>query len=163
MIVRRPVEDEREQLEVGELSVAEGLVGDSWAKRSSLRTEDHSPHPGMQVAIINSRLIDLVAGSEERWALAGDQLAIDMDLSHDNLPPGTLLALGDAVIEVTEQPHTGCKKFSARYGAAALGFVSTQESRELRLRGMYARVVVPGVIRRGDEVRKTMRETTGFP
>ncbi len=74
----------------------------------------------MQLNVMSARVIDLVAaGDRERWALAGDQLYVDLDLSEENLPPGTRLALGSAVIEVTDQPHTGCAKFSARFGAAA--------------------------------------------
>ena len=154
MIVRRPEVDAREVLEVGELSFAEGLVGDSWKDRGSRRTEDGSSHPDMQLNVINTRLVDLLAGSEERWPLAGDQLYLDLDLSHQNLPAGTRLAIGEAVIEVTEQPHNGCGKFSSRYGLDALRFVNSEVGKTLRLRGLNARVVVEGTIRRGDEVRK---------
>jgi MOSC domain-containing protein YiiM len=109
----------------------------------------------MQLNIINARLTRLIAGDDPlRRALAGDQLHVDLDLSHDNLPAGTRLAIGDAVIEVTDQPHTGCAKFAARFGAAALRFVNVGAGRELRLRGLNARVVQPGTIRAGDAVRK---------
>lgn len=161
MIVRRPAEDEREVLEVGELSEAEGLVGDAWSPKAAASTDDGSPNFDTQVAIINSRLVELVAQSRDRWPLAGDQLVIDMDLSSENLPAGTLLTIGEAVLEVTPQPHTGCQKFSSRYGADALRFVSTREGRSMRLRGMYARVRVPGTIRPGDEVRKGTRKGGG--
>ncbi len=154
MIVRRPEVDAREVLDVGELSSAEGLVGDTWKDRGSGRTDDGSPHPDMQLNVINARLIDLLAGAEERWPLAGDQLYVDLDLSHENLPAGTRLAIGSAVIEVTEEPHSGCQKFSSRYGVDALRFVNSEIGKTLRLRGLNARVVVEGTIRRGDEVRK---------
>jgi hypothetical protein len=154
MIVRRPAVDAREVLETGELSKSEGLVGDSWKDRGSRRTEDGSPHPGMQLNVINARLIDLLAGSEDRWPLAGDQLYLDLDLSHGNLPAGTRLSIGDAVIEVTEQPHTGCQKFSQRFGIDALRFVNSETGKSLRLRGLNAKVVVEGTIRRNDVVRK---------
>ncbi len=154
MIVRRPEIDGREILDVGELSFAEGLVGDTWKDRGSRRTDDGSSHPDMQLNVINARLVDLVAGSEARWPLAGDQLYLDLDLSHENLPAGTRLAIGDAVIEVTEQPHNGCQKFSSRYGVDALRLVNSEVGKALRLRGLNAKVIVEGTIRRGDEVRK---------
>jgi hypothetical protein len=154
LIVRRPAVDEREVLVQGELHLTEGLVGDTWRVRGSGRTPDGSPHPDMQLNVINARLSGLIAIDPDRRALAGDQLHIDLDLSHDNLPPGTRLALGEAVIEVTEQPHTGCAKFRRRFGADALRFVNSPTGRELRLRGLNAKVVVAGSIRQGDEVRK---------
>ncbi len=153
LIVRRPRTDEREVLEEGELDLVEGLVGDTWRIRGSTRTADGSPHPDMQLNIMNSRVIALVARDRDRWPLAGDQLYIDMDLSDANLPPGTQLALGSAVIEVTDQPHTGCRKFQARFGRAALEFVNSRLGRELHLRGINAKVVRPGTIRVGDRVR----------
>ena len=154
LIVRRPAVDEREVLDQGELDLAEGLVGDTWRMRGSSRTADGSAHPDMQLNVINARLSGLIAVDPDRRALAGDQLHIDLDLSFDNLPPGTRLAFGEAVIEVTEQPHTGCAKFRRRFGADALRFVNSPTGRELRLRGLNARVVVAGSIRQGDEVRK---------
>ncbi|HEX2564459.1 MAG TPA: MOSC domain-containing protein [Acidimicrobiales bacterium] len=155
LIVRRPVVDGREVLGEGELTLEEGLAGDSWRSRPSSRSVDGGPHPDMQLNIINARLTRLIAGDDPlRRALAGDQLHVDLDLSHDNLPAGTRLAIGDAVIEVTDQPHTGCAKFAARFGAAALRFVNVGAGRELRLRGLNARVVQPGTIRAGDAVRK---------
>ena len=154
LIVRRPTSDEREVLEEGELHLQEGLVGDSWKLRGSSRTSDGSPHPDMQLNIMNARAIALVAQGKERWPLAGDQLFIDMDLGVENMPAGTRLALGSAVIEVTAQPHTGCKKFVARFGLDAMKFVNSTVGKELHLRGINARVVQPGVIRVGQVVRK---------
>jgi hypothetical protein len=154
LIVRRPAVDEREVLEEGELDLVEGLKGDSWKVRGSSRTPDGSAHPDMQLNVMNARILDLVARDRERWRLAGDQLIVDMDLSDENLPAGTRLALGSAVIEVTEQPHTGCKKFVSRFGEDAVKFVNSPQGKRLRLRGLNARVVRPGVIRVGDAVRK---------
>jgi hypothetical protein len=154
LIVRRPAVDEREVLDEGVLDLADGLVGDSWRARGNSRTADGSAHPDMQLNVINARLSSLVAVDPERRALAGDQLHLDLDLSHANLPPGTRLALGSAVIEVTEIPHSGCAKFRDRFGADALRFVNSPTGRELRLRGLNARVVVAGTVRRGDDVRK---------
>lgn len=154
LIVRRPEVEAREVLENGHLDLEEGLVGDNWRTRGSSRTTDGSSHPDMQLNIMNARVIALLAQTKERWSLAGDQLFVDLDLSAENLPPGTLLALGSAVIAVTAQPHTGCKKFMARFGNDALRFVSTPVGRQLNLRGINAKVVQPGAIRVGDAVKK---------
>jgi len=155
LIVRRPQIDEREVLQEGELSLLEGLVGDSWITRGSSRTPDGSPHPEMQLNVMNSRAVALVAQSKDRWPLAGDQIYLDLDLSDQNLPSGTNLALGSAVIEVCAPPHTGCQKFVARFGLDAMKFVNSPLGRELHLRGINAKVVKPGVFRVGDVVRKT--------
>ena len=149
LIVRRPKVNAREVLEEGHLDPARGLVGDTWETRGS-----GSAHPDMQLNIMSARAIALVAQSPDRWALAGDQLYIDLDLSADNLPPGTRVALGSAVIQVTEPPHTGCGKFAARFGTDAVKFVNSPEGKKLRLRGLNAKVVVPGVIRVGDVATK---------
>ena len=154
MIVRRPEIDVREVLEEGMLDRDQGLVGDSWKVRGSTRTADGSAHPDMQINVMNARVIALLAQDKERWRLAGDQLFIDLDISLENLPPGTRLALGKAVIEVTDQPHTGCAKFMERFGKDALKFVNSPEGRVLRLRGMNAKVVQTGAIRVGDVVNK---------
>jgi hypothetical protein len=154
LIVRRPAVDGREVLAEGELDLLCGLAGDTWNVRGSKRTPDGSSHPDMQLNIMNSRAIALVAGDRQRWQLAGDQLYIDLDLSDDNLPPGTRLVLGSAVIEVTSQPHTGCYKFKARFGLEAMKFVNSPVGKELHLRGINARVVRAGKIKVGDVVRK---------
>ncbi len=150
LIVRRPRSGEREVVEAGELSVAEGLVGDNW----STRTPDVPLEPERQLTIMNARVAGLLAQDEGRWELFGDQLYIDLELSEANLPVGTRLAMGEAVIEVTPVDHTGCKKFAERFGVDAVKFVSTSMGKEMRLRGMYAKVVEPGSIRAGDAVRK---------
>jgi hypothetical protein len=154
LIVRRPRVNEREILQEGQLDPTEGLVGDSWRLRPSPRTADKSPHPHMQLNVMNVRAVALVAQAKERWHLAGDQLFVDLDLSGANLPAGTRLAMGSAVIEVTDQPHTGCEKFVSRFGRDAMRFVNSPVGRELNLRGICAKVVQPGVIRVGDAVRK---------
>jgi hypothetical protein len=154
LIVRRPAENEREVLAVGVLDRDEGLVGDTWRLRPSTRTPDASAHPDMQLNVMSSRVAQLVAGRADRWQLAGDQLFLDLDLSEANLPAGTRLELGSTVIEITDQPHLGCAKFASRFGADALRFVNSPAGRELRLRGLNARVIVAGDVRAGDEVRK---------
>jgi MOSC domain-containing protein YiiM len=147
LIVRRPAEDEREVLDEGLLDLDEGLVGDRWHRRAT-------PNRDTQLTLMNARTIDLIAGSRERWPLAGDQLYVDLDLRFENLPAGTQLAVGDAVIEVTAEPHTGCAKFSARFGTAAVTFVNKPPGRGLRLRGVNTRIVTPGAIRIGDAITK---------
>ncbi len=154
MIVRRPDSGEREVIDEGQLDLAEGLVGDNWGTRGSSRSADGSAHPDMQLTLMNSRVIDLIAQDEERWQLAGDQFFVDLDLSEGNLPPGTRIAFGTAVIEATDQPHTACKKFVARFGVDALKFLNTAEGKALQLRGINCKVVEPGVIRAGDVARK---------
>ena len=154
MIVRRPAVNQREVVDTAELDLEQGLVGDTWAKRGSSRTPDGGRHPDMQLNIIGARTIALIAQAAERWPLAGDQLYVDLDLSEENLPAGTRLAIGSAVVEVTAEPHTGCGKFVERFGVDAMKFVNAPVGRSLRLRGLNARVVTPGVIRAGDPVAK---------
>jgi len=154
LIVRRPAVDEREVLDEGQLALDEGLVGDTWRTRGSSRTADGTSHPDMQLNIINARAIALIAPDAARRPLAGDQLHVDLDLSEANLPPGTRLAIGSAIVEVTAQPHTGCQKFRARFGTDALKFVNSPVGKELHLRGINAKVVQPGTIRAGDTISK---------
>lgn len=154
LIVRRPRTGERESLEQGELDRTEGLIGDNWRTRGCPRTENRTAHPDRQLNIMNSRVISLLAPDKERWQLAGDQLFIDMDLSAANLPAGSQIALGSAVIEVTKEPHTGCKKFMARYGIDALKFVNSEVGKCLNLRGINAKVIKSGTVRVGDVARK---------
>ena len=159
MIVRRPSVNERELLTEAQLDCNEGLVGDNWRTKGSWSTLDGSAHPDMQLTIMNARVIDLVAQGKDRWPLAGDQLYVDLDLSDANLPAGTRLAIGSAVVEVTAVPHTGCRKFMARFGRDAVKFVNW--SPELHYRGINAKVVEQGTIRVGDYVRKLTRELGG--
>ena len=154
LIVRRPQIDEREVLELAELDPLQGLIGDNWISRGSRRTPDGSPHPEMQINIMNSRVAALVAQEKERWSLAGDQLYIDLDLSKENLPPGTRLAIGSAVVEVSPLPHTGCHKFIARFGEDAMKFVNSELGKELCLRGINAKVVQAGTVRLGSTAKK---------
>jgi hypothetical protein len=154
LIVRRPAVNAREVLDVGQLDLALGLVGDTWSARGSSRTDEGTPHPDMQLNIINSRVIQLIAQHRERWALAGDQLYVDIDISDANMPAGTRLAMGSAIVEVTPEPHTGCAKFVERFGVDAMKFVNSPQGRKLRLRGLNAKVLQPGTIRAGDRIRK---------
>jgi hypothetical protein len=154
LIVRRPQTEQREVVQEGELDFANGLVGDNWKLRGSKLTADGSSHPDVQLTIMNSRVAALVAQDDERWQLAGDQLYIDLDLSNENLPPGSQLAIGSAIVEVSTIPHTGCKKFVSRFGLPAMEFVNSPLGKELHLRGINVRVVQPGTIRVGDLAKK---------
>jgi hypothetical protein len=154
LIVRRQAINEREVLEQAQLDLVQGLIGDTWNRRRSSSTPDGSPNIEMQITVINSRAAALVAREKSRWPLAGDQLYLDMDLSAENLPAGTRLALGSAVIEVTAPPHLGCQKFVARFGLEAMRFVNSPVGKELRLRGLHARVIQAGQLRTGDIARK---------
>jgi MOSC domain-containing protein YiiM len=153
LIARRPEVDAREIVEEATLDPDGGLVGDNWHVKPSLKTG--APNPEAQITVMNARVSALVAGQErERWALAGDQLYVDLDLSYRNLPPGKQLRVGEAVIEVTEEPHRGCGKFSSRFGVEALKLVNSAVGRELNMRGINMRVIAGGVVRTGDPVVK---------
>lgn len=154
LIARRPRDDERETLETGQLDRQSGLEGDNWKTRGSSRTPDGTAHPDRQLTLMNSRTIALLAGDKDRWPLAGDQLYVDLDLGTENLPPGTQLAIGEALIEVSAQPHTGCSKFTARFGVDAQEFVNSPVGKELHLRGINAKIIRSGRIHVGDVVRK---------
>jgi hypothetical protein len=151
LVVRRPEQNRREVLDEGHFDEVQGLVGDTWPQRRSRLTPDGSPHPDTQLTLMGVRAIGAIT-EEARWPLAGDQLFVDLDLSLANLPAGTRLQVGEAVLEVTPQPHTGCGKFVERFGLDAMKWVNSPEGRELNLRGIYAKVVQGGPVRRGDAV-----------
>lgn len=154
LIVCRPDVDQRKEMDEAELDPVKGLIGDNWNVRGSSRTADGSAHPDMQINIMNARVTALVAQDKERWSLAGDQLYIDMDLSKENLPAGSRIQVGEAVLEVSPQPHTGCHKFVSRFGVEAMKFVNSPLGKELCLRGINARVVQAGVVKVGHKVKK---------
>jgi len=154
LIARRPAEDEREVLTEAYLDAYDGLEGDTWRARGSRHTPDGGPNPEAQLTLMNARAAAAIAGERERWALAGDQIYVDLDISRANLPAGSRVQIGSAVIEFSEAPHTGCAKFSARFGNDALRFVNSPTGRELRLRGANCRVVKAGTVRAGDAIKK---------
>lgn len=154
LLVQRPEPGQRVTIQRATLDPICGLVGDNWLSRGSRRTPDGSAHPGMQLTLMCSRVAQLVARTQERWALAGDQLFVDMDLSAANLPPGMRLTVGQALIEVSETPHTGCRKFIDRFGADAMKFLNTPIGRTHNLRGINAIVIQGGEVAVGDRVRK---------
>jgi len=154
LIARRPREGTRDVVEEATIDVDVGVVGDNWSTRPNRHTSDGGPDPLAQITLMNARAVALFARAAERWPLAGDQLYVDFDLSETNVPAGTRLAIGTAVIEVTEEPHNGCAKFRHRFGEDALRFVNSPIGKSLHLRGINTKVVQSGVVRRGDPVRK---------
>ena len=153
-IVIRPAHGERESLESCEISLARGVHGDHWAKGCWKSTEDGKPHPDVQICFMNARCIELIAGPRDNWPPAGDNLFVDLDLRPENMPPGTRLGIGTAIIEITDTPHNGCASFVERYGKAAAVFVNAAKGKAMRLRGIYGRVVQDGRIGVGDRIRK---------
>ena len=145
-IVIRPTQDQRELRETVYLSPAGGVEGDRWVSSKG--------DPRAQVSLMNARLLRMIAQDDERMPLAGDNLVVDLDLSEANLPAGQKLAVGEALIEVTDLAHTGCSKFAERFGPDAVRYINAAERRSLRLRGVYARVVKAGAVQIGDIVQK---------
>ena len=154
MISRRPAIGEREHLEEGEISLTEGVAGDNWISRGQQQDPPREPNLDAQVTLMNCRVADLVSGGRDRWSLAGDQLYVDFDLSRDNLPIGSQVQLGEAIVEVTAEPHPGCKKFVERFGMDAMTFVNSPEGKQMCLRGINTKVIQAGAIRVGDRVNK---------
>jgi len=154
LLVRRPAVGARDMPAEAVIGEVNGLDGDNWLARGSRSTPDGSADPNRQITVMNARVAELVAGGTDRMPLAGDQLYLDLDLSHDNLPAGSLLAVGQAVLQVSDAPHLGCVKFLERFGAEAMRFVNSRLGRQLRLRGMNTRVVAPGTVRVGDLATK---------
>jgi MOSC domain-containing protein YiiM len=153
-IVLRPRVDERVVVQAAMVDSSDGVVGDSWRARGSSSREDGSANPDSQVTVMSVRALAAIEPDPSRWPLAGDQLLVDADLSVSNLPAGSRFAVGDVILEVSETPHTGCSKFSARFGSDALRWVNSPEGRELRLRGVNTRVVQGGAVQVGDVIRK---------
>lgn len=160
MIVVRPDRDLRELPHAIELSPESGLAGDRWSRHCTRRLPDGRLNPDTQVTLMNRRAAALIAGPESRWPLAGDNLIVDLDLSVANLPVGQRLRVGGAVLEITAQPHLGCSKFNARFGADALAWVNSPQGKELRLRGVNAMVIEAGWVRTGDRISKLTLETS---
>jgi MOSC domain-containing protein YiiM len=141
-----------------QLSPEHGINGDRWVRDVSHASKGGEPDPRSQVSLMNSRYLRTIAGEEESMCLAGDNLIVDLDLSEANLPAGSTLAIGDAVIiEITDLSHTGCGKFQNRYGKEVRAFTNNDRGKSLHLRGRYARITTGGTIRVGDHLRKIER------
>jgi len=155
LVVRRPERLAREVLDDATIDETDGMIGDNWLTRATSRAVAAGRHLDAQVTVMSSRMVGLLGDTDDERALAGDQLYVDLDLSHDSLPAGSRIAVGDdVVLEVTAKPHAGCKKFLARFGADAVAFVNSEEGTRLRLRGLNARVVRGGTVRVGDDVAR---------
>jgi hypothetical protein len=153
LIVVRPSEGQRETPPTAELTLEDGLVGDRWRASAHLR-EDGTVSRENQLTLTSTRMLGLIA-EPERWPLAGDNLLVDMGLDMESLPIGSRLAIGDeVVVQISKIPHTGCAKYSARFGSDALKFINSPEGRALRLRGVNAHVVQPGTVSTGDAIRR---------
>ena len=152
----RPAEGERVVLREGQLDVTRGLLGDDWDTRPCRLTPDRSPHPDMQLNLVNARFSAFLSEDDVVRAGTGDQLHVDLDLSPDNVPPGTRLQVGDegVLLEVTAVPHRGCAKFMRRYGEDVMRFVNGPTGRALNLRGVNAKVLWGGTVRVGDRVTR---------
>lgn len=150
----RPVTEEREDLQEAELTKADGVKGDRWRPTASMRLPDGSPDPRTQITMMNVKVLECVSGGRDKWALAGDQLIVDLDVSEENLPVGQQIRIGDAVVEVTDVPHTGCAKFRRRYGNESLDYINGDGRESLRLRGVYVKVVEEATVRVGDVIAK---------
>lgn len=163
MIVIRPAGNERAVLEEAVCTIDGGVEGDYWAKRSSCHREYGRPNLDQQITLMNARYLDLIAGSRDRWPLAGDQLIVDLYLGQDHLTAGDRLRIGEVVLEVTPCPHNGCGKFRDRFGRDAVRFANSPRGKELRLRGIYVRVVEEGVVRVGDIVTRLSARPVDSP
>ncbi len=157
-IVRRPDSEQRELPVEGELTPEDGLVGDRWKRYCTRKMPSGTLNPDTQITIMGTRILEALTDDRERWALAGDNLLVDLDLSHANLAPGQRLQAGTAVLEITAEPHNGCAKFSRRFGPDALRFINSPEGKNQRMRGVHAQVVVAGRVRVGDRLEKIPRQ-----
>lgn len=158
LIVIRPAVNDRQILEACELSLKGGAHGDMWARGTWMSLPDGSPHPDIQLTLMNYRVLEAIATSDMHRALAGDNLCLDFDLSEDNVTCGDRLQIGKTVVlQLTGIPHNGCHKFKRRFGADALAYVNSPLGRHLHLRGVYARVEQGGTVTLGDSVVKIGR------
>lgn len=148
LIVVRPPADEygvRETPASISVTPEEGIVGDKW-------TVSKKRLPGAQVSLMNVHVLRSVAGGDDRMALAGDNLIVDLDLSEENLPVGTRVRIGSAIVEVSDVPHEPCARFKERYGATAAKKIGRANRTGKRGRGVMTQVVEPGEVKLGDPI-----------
>jgi MOSC domain-containing protein YiiM len=144
LIVVRPAIDHRATPAEASLVQDRGLTGDHWATVGK---------PKAQVSLMDVRVAGAIATRDD-WSLFGDNLFVDLDLGEAAVRPGDRLAIGGALLEITDEPHLGCRKLMARFGAGALRWVNARDTRTDRRRGVYARVIESGAIHVGDAVER---------
>ena len=144
LIVRRRADGVRETPQRVRLSQEEGVPGDDWSRRPPR-------DPEAQLAVMRREVAELIANGQA-LTLFGDNLFVELDVSAGNLPAGTRLRVGSALVEVTAKPHNGCAKFHGRFGADALRFVQAKATRDQNLRGIYWKVIEPGAAAVGDPI-----------
>jgi MOSC domain-containing protein YiiM len=149
LIVRRRADGQRDTPAEVRLTLEEGVPGDDWSRRPPQK-------PEAQLAVMRHDVAALIANGQP-LTLFGDNLFVELDLSAANLPAATRLRVGEAAVEMTDEPHNGCRLFQQRFGADALRFVQAKETRDQNRRGVYWRVVEPGLARVGDAVRVIAR------
>lgn len=154
MIVVRPFKNQRKTLIHVLFSPEAGVTGDNWKTQCWKKLNDGQSDPDVQVAIMNARMIDMLTDDKAHWPLAGDQLFVDFDLSVTNLSPGDQLQIGDAVLQITAEPHRGCSKFKQRFGELAMHCVNSAQGDAHRLRGIYAKIISAGNVSVGDVIHK---------
>jgi MOSC domain len=154
LIVVRPKTNGRESLAQAEFSPEGGVAGDNWLTHCWKKTASGASDPEVQVAIMNARMIEVLAGDKSCWPPAGDQLFVDFDLGVENLRLGDQLEIGGAVLEIAAEPHRGCQKFKQRFGEAALHWVNSTQGDACRLRGVYANIISAGQVEVGDVIYK---------
>jgi len=153
LIVCRPKINERRVLEHAELSIEQGLIGDNWVK-AECNTGHYQNYANAQISLMNSQVMMAIQRDPSQWPLAGDNFFVDLDLNRNNVPAGTQLSIGTAIIEITDEPHLPCKKFRQRFGENAFSLLNSEEGRDAILRGVYARVVAAGQVSSGAMIRK---------
>lgn len=142
----RPDFGQRHFVDRVEMTQAGGIPGERWTKHPWMRLEDGSPDPRIQVCILQKRVLDLVWRDREETVYPGDTIIVDMDLSLQNLPTGTLLQAGSARLRVSDVFNTACVKWKTRYGQAALDWVVEPDHVPLRLRGILCEIIQDGVV-----------------
>jgi len=126
------------------LSPERGVPGDVWWRDSPAKIDS-------QISIMRADIARLVANGQP-LSLVGDNLLVDLDLSVSNLPQGSRLQVGTSFLEITPEPHNGCLKFRQRFGRFALRVTADRRFKDLRLRGIYAKVMEEGEIEVGDPI-----------
>ncbi|PXF46048.1 hypothetical protein BWQ96_04223 [Gracilariopsis chorda] len=154
LIVERPDINLRNIVNSTRLTVGGGMENSGWVERPEVGKKD-------QICVMSEAVIRAITNGDDKdeWAAAGDNLFVDLDLGKHNLKVGDRVQVGDRVLlEVSSKPHTGCIKFSTRFGQDALKAVSVPLAKERRLRGIYFFVVKGGEIKAGDKIKKLKPE-----